>query len=219
MKFGEQKSYQVGDPVFVKNCPRYGAATITAVCPAHYSVEFARYGGIVNVETVALKPATAKDVKKWKDMGEAERKRDEENRKRTHELMIKASKAEPYPVDPNDDNPTAAMFKLMAMAAQDPDQELAAIKLADAIARGAGEEGIFGKRMDYDVGERVRLLRDIKDVTGVLVQKGAEGTVVPLDPMILIFPEMPGQPRGVEVQWDTYPKQPLLCYCTHVEPV
>jgi len=144
------------------------------------------------------------------------------NPDRTMVLLEKLSKMEP--MDPVVDDPHALMAALMMQGMQfpgpavDPDaQALAMLQFSDAAAVQMGRSlGYCGApRVDFDVGERVRVRAGL--APGFWGQEsGACGTVVEGNPMMGLFPVSPMQPKGITVSWDDGSES--LIYVTNLEP-
>lgn len=142
---------------------------------------------------------------------------------RTMVLLEKLSKM--APMDPVVDDPHALMSALMMQGMQvpgpdvDPDaQALAMLQFSDAAAVQMGRSlGYCGcPRVDFDVGERVRVRAGL--APGFWGQEsGACGTVVEGNPMMGLFPVSPMQPKGIMVSWDDGSES--LIYVTNLEPL
>jgi len=145
------------------------------------------------------------------------------NPDRTMVLLEKLSKMEP--MDPVVDDPHALMAALMMQGMQFPGpdadldaQALAMLRFSDAAAVQMGRSlGYCGyPRVDFDVGERVRVRAGL--APGFWGQEsGACGTVVEGNPMMGLFPVSPMQPKGITVSWDDGSES--LIYVTNLEPL
>lgn len=239
-KFGAQASYQPGDAVWVKGCPRDGVAHIVRLNdggfhPIHddlkcdkgtYEIEYNSGAGILMIELADLKPAKPSEDTADQAKVAAARQRHADGVKRNAMLMEKLLTCEPMTIDENDPMSfMGGMFGMLqsgmqSMANGDPDAaDLEALRFQDAMAVSMGRSlGYCGApRADYADGERVRARQGINEGFWK-VKAGQTGTVVS-DPsgFMHIFPVNPGQPKGISVEWDDGTKATI--YVTNLEPV
>jgi len=235
-KFGAKQSYEVGDAVWVKGCPREGVAHIVRLndgipkdghdfTPEKGTYEIQHIGGwgVLQVEVSDLKPAKVTEVAIAQAEADAEQQRQVDAAKRTDSLLERLTKCEPLTID--EDSPASMMGILgglltggaAAIAAGKPDDaDLEALRFQDAMAVSMGRSlGYCGApRTDFAVGERVRVRQGV-DEEFWNRKVGQTGTV--MEPgFMAIFPVNPGQPRGINVEWDDGTKSSI--YVTNLEP-
>jgi hypothetical protein len=239
-KFGAQTSYQPGDAVWVKGCPRDGVAHIVRLNdggfhPIHtdlkcdkgtYEIEYNSGAGVLMIKVSDLKPAKSDEDAKDQARVAAERQRHAAALARNEAVLERLLTCEPLTIDENDPMSFMGAFggmftKGMASMAQgkQEDADLEAARFEDAMAVSMGKSlGYCGAaRTNYNVGERVRVRQGLKPGSWGKVVSGMVGTVV--DPGILaIFPVSPGQPRGIAVEWDDQSVGKTNMYVTNLEP-
>lgn len=234
-RFGDKKSYDPGDAVWVKGCPGDGVAHIVKMNDGSkqydfrpkkgtYEIKYNSGMGVIEVHVEDLKPAKESEDAKDQARIAAERQRFQEARDRQAMLLEKLTKLEPMKIDEND---PMAFMQLMggmmntgmtAMAQGDPDTaDLEALRFQDAMAVNMGRSlGYCGApHTDYKPGERVRVRQGINEEHWK-VSVGDEGTVLEPDPIMGVFPVNPSQPKGIKIEWDS--GKTSMMYVTNLEP-
>ena len=235
--FGQKTSFQPGDAVWVKDCPRDGVAHIVQLNTGQkqhglklkkgtYEVLFNSGAGTLMIDLADLKPATPDEDAKDQAKAQARKDRHAEGLKRTTYLMEKLLACQPMSID--EDNPMSFMGAfgnmfssgMRSMASGDQDAaDLEALRFQDAMAVNMGRSlGYCGApRADYNDGERVRVRQGVDEKFWSL-KEGQEGTVIAdLSGLMHIFPVDPMQPKGISVKWDDGRETSI--YVTNLEPV
>jgi len=232
--FGQRASYNLGDAVWVKGCPRDGVAHIVRINdggfhPTHtdlkcdkgtYEIEYNSGAGVLMVPVEDLKPAKPDEDAKDQAKVSADRERHQDAVARNARLLEKLLTCEPLAVNENDSMSfMSGMFGMMqSLAGGDLDSaDLEALRFQDAVAVNMGRSlGYCGApRADYAVGERVRIRQGLKPGFWGDRVPGMTGTV--MEPGLLsIFPVSPVQPKGIAVEWDDGTKTSI--YVTNLEP-
>lgn len=225
LKFGDQKSYALGDAVWLYGSARDGVAHVTSINDGTtkyggrrlkkgtYSVVHNCGLGIINVTLDSMRPATAKEDAADKQKVADERAQYIANSKEADAMMARvAADPNPLTLDPNADMDEC--IKFMMGGGMD---EFEGARRMDALSRAVGMGGYAGaKKVSYVPGEKVRYIGGSGKHPNV-VPPGTTGIVQDDGGLMACFPVSSGQPKGIKVVWAN--KQTFLVYVTEVEPV